>query len=73
MSIDRIKGKVAFFCDTGGCLASLETEHGDFAAARGEAKEAGWTFRLRAIWKHYCCPAHEEMDFRGQKIVGRQP
>lgn len=70
MTTDRIKGKVAFFCDLPGCREDLETESGDFMAAKDEAKEEGWQFRNRdGEWKHFCCATHEEMDYRGQSLV----
>lgn len=70
MTTDRIKGHVAFFCDTKGCEEGLETETGDFFKAREEAREADWQFRNRdGEWRHFCCRAHEEMDYRGQSLA----
>lgn len=69
MTIERIKGCVAFHCDLKGCDDSIETATGDFSEARDEAKEAGWQFRKRDdVWKHFCSTGHEEMDYRGQSI-----
>lgn len=70
MSLDRIKGAVAFFCDCGGCETGIETGEREFTAAVQHARDAGWEFRRRegGEWKHYCCRGHEEYDFRGQSI-----
>jgi hypothetical protein len=74
MTIDRIKGKVAFLCDLDGCGEGLETGEGEFARAMGAAREEGWLTRQRnGQWKHFCCANHEEMDWRGQKIVTAKP
>lgn len=70
MTIERIKGCVAYSCDLPGCHEGLETDRRDFGEARDLAKEEGWVTRPRDdIWKNYCCKAHEEMDFRGQSLV----
>lgn len=70
MSVDRIKGKVAFLCDLRGCDNGLETDTGDFHEAAAEAKQEGWQFRNReGEWKHFCCGNHEEMNWRGQAIT----
>ncbi len=70
MSIDRIKGAVAFFCDLGGCDNSIETGESQFGDAILAAKDEGWKIRNRdGIWKHFCCDRHQEMDWRGQKIA----
>lgn len=70
MSTERIKGAVAFFCDTKGCDEGVETGERDFQHAHAAAKAEGWVFRNRdGEWKHYCCRGHEEMDYRGQGIV----
>ena len=69
MSIERIKGAIAFHCDTQGCDDGLETGEDDFLEAKDAAKHEGWLFRNRdGEWKHYCCERHEEMAFRGQAI-----
>lgn len=69
MTIERIKNNVAFHCDLRGCNDSLETEEDDFKEASEEAKRADWQFRNRdGVWKHFCCRAHETMDYRGQWI-----
>lgn len=74
MATERIKGAVAFFCDTGGCGEGIETGEKDFAAAKDHAKAEGWQFRNRdGVWKHYCCRGHEEYDFRGQSIHRSKP
>lgn len=71
MSTDRIKGCVAFFCDTKGCGDGIETGERDFMAAKDHAQAEGWEFRRREEgWRHYCCRGHEEIDFRGQAIAG---
>lgn len=69
MSIDRIKGNVAFFCDLNGCTESIETSTGDFSAANAEAKEEGWCVRKHDDeWKNFCCARHAEMNWRGQSL-----
>jgi hypothetical protein len=69
VSRERIKGAIAFHCDTQGCDESLETDEKDFAEARDTAKREGWQFRNRdGEWKHYCCARHEELAYRGQAI-----
>jgi hypothetical protein len=68
MTIERIKGKISFFCDLESCDEGLETDEADFQDAKWKADDEGWLFRRRdGEWKHYCCAAHEEKDYRGQK------
>jgi len=56
MSIERIKGCIAFVCDN--CDEGLETEERDFAAAREATAAEGWIVRrLRGEWKHFCSAA----------------
>lgn len=69
MSIERIKGSVALFCDTGGCTESIETSTGNFTAALAEAKAEGWQVRKRDdVWKHFCTDRHAEMHYFGQSV-----
>lgn len=68
--IERIKGEIAFHCDLHGCHDGIETGEKDFAEAKATAQAEGWQFRRRdEAWKHFCCSAHEGMDFRGQSLV----
>lgn len=70
MSIERIKGRVSFFCDLNGCDEAIETSHRDFGEAKDEAKAEGWQFRKpEDEWKHFCCDGHAEMSWRGQSIA----
>jgi len=70
MSVERLKGKVAFLCDLKGCENGLETDTGDFYAAKDKAREEGWVYRFRdGEWLHFCCENHEEMQFRGQTLA----
>lgn len=74
MTIDRIKGRIAYLCDLPGCHEGLETETRYFAEAREAAKEEGWVTRKRDdTWENYCCASHEEMRFRGQSLVRPKP
>lgn len=73
MSIDRIKGSVAFFCDLPGCEEGIETGERDFIEAKDHAKAEGWQFRKRDPegWKQFCCDGHAVMDYRGQSLVAK--
>ena len=65
MSIERIKGNVAFFCDRNSCTESIDTETRDFAEAKDMAKEEGWVFAKRGEnWKHFCSAKCERDNFR---------
>lgn len=65
MTIERIKGAVAFTCDLQGCHEGLETGERDFADANAQAKAEGWVFAQRhGDWKHFCSAEHERADFR---------
>jgi hypothetical protein len=56
MSIERIKGCIAFVCDS--CDEGFETEERDFAAAREAMAAEGWIVRRQGgEWKHFCSVA----------------
>ncbi len=70
MTTERIKGEIAFHCDTRGCSEGIETGTKDFSEAKDTANEAGWLFRKRGDdWKHFCCRGHEEIDFSGASLA----
>jgi hypothetical protein len=55
MSIDRVKGKIAFTCDD--CGDGYETGSSDFYEALDEAKSEGWAAvkdNDTGEWKHFC-------------------
>lgn len=53
MTIERIKGCIAFICDN--CDEGLETEEESFAAAREAMAGEGWIIRKRGDeWAHFC-------------------
>jgi hypothetical protein len=55
MSVDRVKGNVAFFCDAPGCIKSLDTDTADFTEARECAKAEGWIIvKVPGDFHHYC-------------------
>lgn len=60
MTVQRVKGKVAFSCDS--CPASYEPGDGDdFKAAWEEAKAEGWSaFSARGEFHHLCKTCSEE-------------
>ena len=59
MSIERIKGCIAFVCDN--CDDGLETGTSDFHAACAVAREEGWHVRkIDGEWNHFCCAACAE-------------
>lgn len=59
MSIDRIKGQIAFICDN--CDEGLETEQSDFGTAREVLRDEGWIARKRGDqWEHFCSAACAE-------------
>lgn len=59
MTIDGIKGKLAFICNN--CDEGLETEQSDFAAARQAMQDEGWITRKRGDeWEHFCSAACAE-------------
>lgn len=67
MSLERIKGKVAFECDGPGCHEGIETGEGDLSEAVQEAKREGWRILKRGnTFKHFCsvecADAHEDAD-----------
>ena len=58
MSSERYGGRVSFACDT--CPETIDTDEGDFKAALGEAKAAGWSaYNVSGEWCH-ACPACRE-------------
>lgn len=72
MTIDRIKGAIAFICDLEDCGDGIETGCKDFMEAKQHAKDEDWQFRNRdGVWKHFCCRAHEEMAWRGQRLTDK--
>lgn len=69
MTVERIKGNVAFTCDLEGCDEAIETGTGDFRTALDEATEDGWRFLTReGAFKHFCRVKHAEMDYRGENL-----
>lgn len=54
--MDRQKGKFVVECDGPGCMEVLETETGDFSAARERMRQEGWKSRKNKQdeWEHFC-------------------
>lgn len=55
MSVERIKGKIAFNCDGRNCAMGLETDTSDFATAKEQLEDEGWlTEQHKGEYRHYC-------------------
>lgn len=58
MTIDRIKGFIAFTCDGKDCHEGIETGEKDFGTARVMMRSEGWIARKNTSdeWEHFCSP-----------------